>query len=121
MPGRVKNWFRAMKIYSYLKHRKAERERFTYDKWKLIVSLRLRPRNWGGIVHRDGRILRLTNCTENMQVWIANEEYGLHFSVEGRTYGETGNIWGHWIPWRREILKHGLRAAKCPWINREIS
>src|SRR6266849_7547232 len=107
MLGKVKNWFLVTKISSYLKHRN---DRFEYDKWKLLVSLRFRPRNWSGIVHYNGRIYQLTNKTENMLVWIANKEWGLHFSVEGRKYGEPINIWGWWVPWRREVLKHALRA-----------
>src|SRR5258708_5396145 len=113
MLGKVKNWFLAMKIYSYLKRQKANRDRFEYDKWKLIVSLRFRPRNWGGLVHANGRIYRLENKIEHMEVWIANKEWDLHFSVEGRKYGKSINIHGWWVPWRREVLKHALRAEQC--------
>lgn len=53
-----------------------------------------------------------------MEVWIINKEWGLHFSVEGRTYGGV-NIWGWWVPWRREVLKHALRAEQCSLVNKE--
>lgn len=108
-----------MKIFSYLKHQKTKRDQFEYDKWKLLVSLRFRPRNWGCLVHPNGRIYQLTNNNENMLVWIANNEWGLHFAVEGRVYGKPLNIWGWLVPWRREVLKHALRATKCPWIIKE--
>jgi len=53
-----------------------------------------------------------------MLIWIANKEWGLYFTVEGRKYGNPINIHGRFVPWRREVLKHGLRASKSPWINR---
>src|SRR6266705_5395874 len=108
MLGRVKNWFLATKISSYLKRHKAERQQFEYDKWKLLFSLRFHPRNWDCLVHGTDKIYQLTNDTEKMLVWIANKEWGLHFAVEGREYGEPINIWGWWVPWRREVLKHAL-------------
>jgi len=53
-----------------------------------------------------------------MEVWIANHEWGLHFKIKDKTYGGI-NIWGGLVPWRREVLKHALRAEKSPWINKE--
>ncbi len=119
MRGKEKSLSLVMKISLFLKRRKAERQQFEYDKWKLLFSLRFRPRNWKGLVHHNGKIYQLTNETEKMLVWIANKEWGLHFSVEGRNHGEPINIWGRWVPWRREVLKHALRAVNSPWINRQ--
>jgi len=107
-----------MKIYSYLKHLRTKRQQFEYDKWKLLFSLKFRPRNWYARVHFDGRIYQLTNQTEKMIVWIANAEWGLYFNIEDRKYGGV-NIWGNYIPWRREVLKHGIRASQSSLINKE--
>lgn len=105
-----------MKIFSYLKRRKAERERFEYDKWRLLVSLALRPRNW--VCHYP---FHLTNEAESMYVWIANSYYGVEFTVEGREYGSVtfcGWLLNSGTPWRRQVYNAGIKARDNPWVEK---
>ncbi len=104
----------SMKICSYLERR----SRFKYDLVKLHVSLKLRPRNWH-VIGRDfnglGHAACLYNRPENMELWIANDVWGLHFIVKGRYYGGAA-IFGRLFKWRRNLFKLGLEASASPWV-----
>jgi len=103
-----------MRIFSYFAHLRAKRRQFYYDRVRITVSLRMRPRNWSGLKRHkpDIPVYSLNNDIEDMRIWLANDAWGLDFSVEGRKYGM--NFWGELIPWRRKLLKTGIEASQHP-------
>lgn len=104
-----------MKIFSFLEHHKAKRLRFKYDLYRVMVSLRARRYNWK--YHYD---FHLKNEAESMYVWVANKEFGLHFTVEGRRYGDvTGwSVAFGRLTWRRKLLRVALEAGDSKEVEK---
>jgi hypothetical protein len=67
--------------------------------------------------HENRKAFRLTNPSENMDIWIANGRWGLHFSVDGRMYG--GVVTLPIARYRYKLLKLGKRAVTTGWIKPE--
>lgn len=87
---------------------------------RLQISLRFNPRDWGYYDHghMDIKCFRLTNHRDQMELWIANSAYGLHFTVGDRKYGGV-TLMGSFIPalWRWELLGLGKKAVNTGWVK----
>lgn len=65
-------------------------------------------------------VYNLKNAPEDMELWMANRLYGLHFKIENRYYGGVKMFWLPW-PWRRKVYDAGLKTIANPWVKRHQS
>lgn len=98
-----------MKTFSFLGRLIERRKQFRRDCWHLRVSLCLRPKNWHAYRHPDFKFMRLTNEVEDMELWIGNSKWGLHFMVRGQTYGGL-TVFGGFVPWRISMYRAAMAA-----------
>src|ERR1700744_1674686 len=97
-----------MKISSYLEHRARARQ----DYYKVLVSLRYRPRNW-----RWHWPFVMENHREKMCVWVANSVYGIDFTINGKKYwGVTPNPFmllfeSKWFGKRAKMYKTAIEVG----------
>lgn len=72
-----------------------------------MVSLWFKPYNW-----KLGNLgYRIENSSEDMEVWIANSYYGVHFSIGKKFYGSDANPLGRFMPWRRKLYNTAMKRA----------
>lgn len=105
------------KISSYFVRRKAEREQFKYDLYKVMVSLKGRPHNWLFKVP-----YKIVNEAEDMEIWVGNSYYGLSFDIKGRHYGGMHYLIGgeFLVPWRRKLYKVAWSCLDNPWMKKAL-
>jgi hypothetical protein len=68
----------------------------------------------------------MENHLENMHVWIANESYGVSFTVQGRRYGGV-TMWSSFITripflrklnWRYTVQWVAVKMSQDPWMDK---